>query len=646
MVTKSGHKLRWLMVLVLTLMLAACGGDDGGGSSSGGGAAGGAGDNLTEGNVTYRGYGNKAGGAVEITIVYSPESEAYMPELMQQFNQAYADGKDPITGADLAGDAVRVYVRGTDPVQGSSGTVMQGIVNAVTDVNSTNVYTPTIFQPSVGHWLALANEYSRRDIFDIDEAQATANSPVVIATWESRLEAMRSTLGKDTIGWQDILGVFTSPGGWCDYNLPDCRRAVYYGHADPNHSSTGLSTTIAQYYACARQNGFTERRLTEDAVNDPAISECVENIQHLVKHYSRRTEDFLEYIGLGPDYLDFLAMEETDVICINTGGSQGGIPCVRPPRGEKLVAIYPEEGTYWHEHPFGILNAEWVSDEQRDAAQLFTDYIISEAPQRRIMQEGFRPVNPDVALEAPFTAVNGVDPAGPASTLSVPEADSVIAIQETWDLVKKKTDVMLLVDVSGSMQGERIDQAREGIRILMQNMKSSNRVGMMSFSHIVTFWNPLDFVESNINSILLHATGENPMSDGSYQPTVRDAPFHNFYMQADGGTSLYTATRLAIDALDVMSDDADRIRVVLLLSDGEDTCDSEGCSSLEEVISKIERTYDTPNPVIVIPIAYALGENREALRALEDIAEASGTRVVSGDPATILDVLTLLSGYF
>ncbi len=49
--------------------------------------------------------------------------------------------------------------------------------------------------------------------------------------------------------------------------------------------------------------------------------------------------------------------KENDLIAINRGLTDYGTP------PEKLVALYPKEGTFWHEHPFGIPNASWVSDE-------------------------------------------------------------------------------------------------------------------------------------------------------------------------------------------------------------------------------------------------------------------------------------------
>src|SRR5690606_26027109 len=109
---------------------------------------------------------------------------------------------------------------------------------------------------------------------------------------------------------------------------------------------------------------------------------------------------------------------------------------------ERLVALYPTEGTFWHEHPFGIPNAPWVSDEQRQAARVFADYVVMPAQQQIIMEYGFRPVNPAVELGFPFEEQYGVTRQGPTTVLDVPEPAVIDAIQDSWEFVKKQADIM------------------------------------------------------------------------------------------------------------------------------------------------------------------------------------------------------------
>ncbi|GIK29517.1 MAG: VWA domain-containing protein [Chloroflexota bacterium] len=546
--------------------------------------------------------------AIQISIVYSPEFAPFMPALMDQFNSAYAEGRNPVTGAALASGEKPIYITGKD---GSSGTVMQGIVNAIIAPNNQNVERPTIFSPSVSHWLALANFQSGRQLFDLADTQATALAPVVMAIWESRLNAIRQMVGYDDVGWEELLQVLNSPNGWQDFGLPNARRQVYYGHTDPYVSSTALSTLIAEFYASARSNGFTGRVLTLDEVRDEDVQEGVRNIEQLIRHYSRRTTEFKEYIAQGTEYLDFVALEENDLIYINQGKTS-----LKPP--ERLVALYPKEGTFWHEHPMGIVNADWVTAEQREAARVFVDFMLTEPVQELVMENGFRPANPAVELAFPFVPENGIDVDGPPEVLNVPDPEVVAEIQQSWSFVKKQADVLLVIDVSGSMDGDKITQARTAAEAFINALEVDNRVGLAVFSDDYREVIPMNRLESNLNQIL---------------PAVRN-------VRANGGTELYLAVQRAVEQMSAV-DDANRIRAVVVLSDGQDT-GTQGVT-LADATRAIGATREDVNPVIVIPVAYGSDADINALNA---IARASATRVASGDPSNIGAVLDIISSYF
>lgn len=546
--------------------------------------------------------------AIDVSIVYAPESDLYMPQVIADFNRAYAQGRNPITGEALASGERPIFVTGKT---GSSGTVMQGIVNAIIAPNNQNVERPTIFEPSVSHWLALANEQSGRELFDMSDIRPTALAPVVMAIWESRLQAIRDKVGYEDIGWQELLDVLQSPNGWCDYGIPNCRRTVYYGHTDPYISSTALSTLISEFYASARQNGFTGRQLGLDQVRDPAIQQGVHDIEQLIRHYSSRTTEFKQYIAQGPDYLDFVALEENDLIFINRG-----LTDTTPP--ERLVALYPKEGTFWHEHPFGIVNASWTTPEQRDAARVFADYVLTPAVQELIMSQGFRPANPNVQLAFPFTEENGVTVEGPKTVLDVPPSDVIVAIQQSWSFVKKQADIMLLIDISGSMGEEgKLEQAKQAALAFLDEMDRGNRVGLATFSDTVTMRVPLGNYEN---------------VEGQIRTAIQN-------LSPTGGTALFDAVAQVVGSLN-KSTDSDRIRSVVLLSDGADTASS---GPLTAALTAIEASRSSLNPVIVIPVAYGSGAD---IGTLNSIARTSATTVQSGDPQNILRVLEIISSYF
>jgi Ca-activated chloride channel family protein len=583
----------FLMMLVLLFALTACNGDTAG----------------TNGNTD-----EPPANAIIIDIIYSPEFDEAMKIMIPAFNESYRNGKNPVTGQNLASGEQPIFVQG---VSASSGTTMENIVRAISNPNSSSAVRPTIFSPSVSHWLALANFQSGRDLFDLSDSPATANAPVVMAIWESRLEAIQNTVGYEDIGWSELLAVLNSPNGWQDYGIPNGRRTVYYGHTDPFISSTALSTLIAEFYASARLDGFTDRRLSLEAVEDPEVVQGVRNIENLIRHYSSRTTEFRNYIAQGPDYLDFVALEENDLIAINRG-----LTAYQPP--ERLVALYPREGTFWHEHPFAVPNAPWVTAEQRAAARVFTDYVLMAEQQTLLMSYGFRPVNPDVALGFPFEEQYGVQPdASRITVLDVPEPRVIDAVQGSWEFVKKQADILILIDTSGSMEeDDKIEQAKEAALAFLEATEPTNRVGLAVFDDDFRLLVPIDILETNRSRL------------------EREIERIN----ADGRTVLYNAI---VESIEIMSDleEEGRIRAVVLLSDGEDTCSEGRCFSLDDAITSIESTENELNPVILVPVGYG-DISTDLERVLEDLASASNTNWISGDPDNIQNLLQLISSFF
>jgi Ca-activated chloride channel family protein len=547
----------------------------------------------------------KPANAVEISIIYAPEAELYLQDAIRQFNDSYAQGIDPLTGQRLVPEKRPIYVTGR---AASSGTVHQGIINAFVAPNNVNVERPTIFSPSVSHWLALVNYQTGRQVFDLKNSPATAIAPVVMAIWESRLQALQAKHNGQPVGWQELLAVLRTPEGWAAYGLPG-RKDVYYGHTDPFISSTALSTLIAEFYASASyhagQNQLQE--LTLGVVENPQVQQGVRDIEQMIKHYSARTTEFKEYIAQGPDYLDFVALEENDLIYINQGKTS-----YQPP--EKLVALYPKEGTFLHTHPFAIPNADWSTPEQRTAAQQFTDYVLSVPVQQAVLAAGFRPANPAVPLGYPIVLELGVDPQQPAKNLTVPSPPVVAAIQSSWQLVKKQADIVLLLDTSSSMLGPKLEQARSAALTFLDTMPTQNRLALVTFDSQIRTLVPLSTVEQHQADLRAAISG----------------------LQAIGSTLLYDGLLHAIGSLQA-EDAGHRIRAIIVLSDGQDTASR---NTLRDVLTQLRSER---YPLFIFPVAY--GSDAD-INALNGLARASGTRVLAGDPKSVQQLFELLGSYF
>jgi Ca-activated chloride channel family protein len=328
----------------------------------------------------------------------------------------------------------------------------------------------------------------------------------------------------------------------------------------------------------------------------------------MVKHYSERTTEFRDYIAQGPDYVDFVALQEDALLSINLGQAQ-----FTPP--EKLVALYPKEGTFWFDHPFAIPNTAWVSPEQRAAAGLFTDYVLSAEVQKLVLTLGLmRPVNPAVQLGYPYVAELGVEPARQRNTaLTPPPADVIAAAQASWQYVKKQADILLLFDTSGSMQGDKLDKAKAAALQFVRQLAPQNRVAVATFNDTAQLVLPFAKLE-NAPDALNNAIGN---------------------LSTNGGTALYDGLLQAAATLQQEGDG--RIRAIVLLSDGQDTASNH---TLQEVLT-LDRGAN--NPLLIFPVAY--GSDAD-IGILNNIARMSATKVLSGAPEDIDQLFELLSSFF
>jgi ABC-type Fe3+ transport system substrate-binding protein len=65
-----------------------------------------------------------------------------------------------------------------------------------------------------------------------------------------------------------------------------------------------------------------------------------------------------------------------------------------------LSVIYPRLNI-WNDNPYCILNAPWSSTDQKRAAGLFLDFLMSDQIQRAALEHGFRPGNLNVPVKTP-----------------------------------------------------------------------------------------------------------------------------------------------------------------------------------------------------------------------------------------------------
>jgi Ca-activated chloride channel homolog len=224
-----------------------------------------------------------------------------------------------------------------------------------------------------------------------------------------------------------------------------------------------------------------------------------------------------------------------------------------------------------------------------------------------------------VAPLPPVTRANGALPDQPKRLLGLPEPEVLAQIKAAWREDRKPANILLVVDVSGSMEDEdKIGQARKGLRTFLDQLSPKDRVGLTVFSGDTQELAPIaPFAENG----------------ASLRSLVSE-------LVADGDTALYDATLAGWDTVDRLADDT-RINAVVLLSDGEDTASD---NELSVLLSKLKsRGEGEGRQIRIFSIAYG---KDASLDVLEQISEASGGEAFEGDPEDIAAVYVEISSYF
>jgi Ca-activated chloride channel family protein len=520
-------------------------------------------------------------GSIRVPFAYSPEKERLLKPLIRDFNsQRERVGGKPIF---VEGEVV------------SSGEAEAKIADGRLE--------PVAWSPASSLWGRLLN-FDADQALAPDESPSIVRTPLVIAMWEPFAKALGWP--DKPIGFEQIIELARSNQGFAKYGHPEFGRFKLV-HTNPDFSTSGLEAVVAEYYAATGK----KEGLTEEDVSGSTARRVVKDIERSIVHYGDTTLFIADQMRRnGPGYASAVAMEEVTLLEFNRD------------RGEqpRLVALYPPEGTFYSDNPFIVLDAPWVTSSQRKGAQRFQEFLAARIDPERAARSGFRPADLDAKPLDPVSAENGVDPAQPERVLGLPEPRVLDGVRRAWREDRKPASVLLVVDVSGSMQEEdRLVRAKAGVRTFFRQVGKQDSVGLMIFSDKIQPLVPVGPFARNEDR--LRATVEN--------------------LIADGGTAVYDAT---IEAFEQVRSDAnpERINAVVVLTDGEDTDSS---ASAEDVVSAVRAEGESDDQVRVFTIAYSTGA-QGAKEALEEIATASGGQPYEGDTEDIETVYQSISSFF
>jgi Ca-activated chloride channel family protein len=542
-------------------------------------------------------------GEARATVVTSPG----MVPLLQGLARQWVGTTPSVGGVCAAVD-----------ISGKDSAVMAQALGTEWDEKSAGP-RPDVWAPDSTVWVRRASTAALAERMMPDLQPSLARTPAVVAMPKPMAEALGWPNAK--VSWQDVVTRYAAnPDSWKRLGKP--WGAFRFGMTDPLKSTSGLLALMAML----DNDDDGEVSATEQA--------GVQQLKRLKAVYTDGTGQIFAALhqadAQGTDqalaYLSAFPALEQEVLAYNQTNPR--VP---------LVAVYPTNGSGDADHPYLILNAPWVTKQHQDVAKSFLAFLRGPEGRRTFLAGGFRDSNR--AAGAALTEVNGFAPKLSTLPRAVLLPESVQKSMDTWTALTRQTNVLLVLDVSGSMRQavpgsgkNRLTLAKEAATAAVSLFSPDTSAGLWAFS------TRLDGVRDYRELVSLGKLGEDVGGRSR-----KDAMLAAIDRLAPGGdTGLYDTMAAAQQAV-LDRYQAGATNLVVLMTDGRND-DPGGGLTLDQLKAKLAQSGSDPNrKVPVITVGYGEDADFAILQELSRITGApSYTSKTSFDISQVL--LTAIFG--
>lgn len=333
---------------------------------------------------------------ITVSILYSTEKEAWLNEEIVSFENS---------GAVIDGHPVKIQLEKMGSWE-INAALMDG------------TRKPDIVSPASSLQIAALQDSSNTQFgkayvnpADKTNCRSVLKTPLILVAWKERADVLWGKQPGVSL-WKDLHDALNNPQGWAALNHPDWGY-IKFGHTDPLKSNSGFMTILLMTYG---YNGKTANLKNADILTDKQFQKWFLEIESSIGQFESSTGPLMQkMVAYGPSTFDVVAVYEATAIeqADNAVGRYGELRVYYPP------------ALLWSDHPFCVVNADWVTTQQVQASRLFIDFLTSKQAQNNaLLKYGFRPVEPSIDLEqsgSPFDhyAANGFI----ANITNIPEAE-------------------------------------------------------------------------------------------------------------------------------------------------------------------------------------------------------------------------------
>ncbi len=469
---------------------------------------------------------------------------------------------------------------------------------------------PDVWAPESTAWLLVAADRPDAAAMLPSNPTKLASSPVVIAMPKPMAEALKWPQAQ--LGWRDIIGTFGAGKTWADFAENENWGRFRIGMTDPARSTAGLHALFSITDFNNDQEVSSEEikaGLVFERAVTTYVSDSSKLFEGLAKQDAVSRENALGYVSAFPAL-------ESDVAAYNNTNPK--VP---------LAPIYPKEGTADANYPYTVLKAPWVDIERQRIANEFLDFLRSETGRKAYGEAGFRSPDRSTADAPDLTAERGFQSNIATESREVLAAESVTKTVVSWTALRRRANILAVLDTSGSMNekppgfpasklqivqlaaGKATSLFSDGTKISLWEF-STNRTPTTDYKELV----PMTLMGGKVNGV----------------PTRQVMGGAIRGLQAKGNTGLYNTTIAAYKSA-VEQWEADRLNLVVIMTDGQD--DNVNGLKRDQLIAQLKQASRPDRPVQIVTIAYG---SEADVSSLQEISRATGGRTfISRNPQDV-----------
>lgn len=287
-------------------------------------------------------------------------------------------------------------------------------------------------------------------------------SPIVVATSKKNLAKFNS---KDQVfSWKTLF-----PDPLKDKN-PNTQKLLF-NHSSPFASASGLASLIQLSYIALESPSI----IRQEELAAPSILSKLEQYERNATGYGYSDATLLNQVAWARnDKVHFTITSEQELAKFNQSRIKSGL--------DPLLALYPQEGSYWIDYNMCLSEADWLSPAHRKAMEVFTNFLTLESSQMAAEAVGFRPSAGAVPLIPPLTSEYGINVSLGKTALLPVSGETIGFLLQKWPELLKPAAVLFVMDTSGSMEGPSIRVGKTSFRNTIAATTFRDKKALMSFA--------------------------------------------------------------------------------------------------------------------------------------------------------------------